>query len=654
MRLRRPKDMGYIPLSRRFTLAFAIVILAFASFFAMFLEGRVRNIMKDQTKARTEAVARSIAGSAATYLFAYDYISLQQIAEGAHLQDPGVLLVVIYDKEGRVGGHNSNPELIGRVVEDDWCKQVIESSELCLRVATLEISGGERTPVMEVGLPVLPEGENGARWGTVDVALSLEPLRREIFLMRAMVIILAVIGVLLGTLAAHILSKRITRPIGELVSASRNLGEGRWEPTWSLETGDEIGVLAAAFRDAAQKLTLNQRQLLAAQEELRLLNVSLEETVRLRTRELHESRELYRLLVENAPDPFILVRNGEILFANAAFEELFGNGQARGEGNRSLSKVVHPDFREQMESIQQDAMETGEPMSSDVQGINTAGVPVELEVRGKRVTYRKEGALEIIFVDVTQRRRLLRQLVQSERLRAMGEVTAMVAHNFNNILAVIVARVQYLMKRLGDAVSAKSLQTIEEASHRGAEMVRKVQEFYGEQTDLQFTDVCVNAMVREVVDYVVNYWQVTRGDGGRIRVEMDLESTPFVWGAEPLLQDALKRILLNSAEAMPNGGMIRVNTKALDDRIQISVRDEGVGMDKEVLRRAFDPFFSTKGSRLRGLGLTAALGIIQRHNGSIELSSEAKAGTLVLVFLPISRAKQRLVGKRTSDRNMAA
>jgi PAS domain S-box-containing protein len=630
---------------------FALVILVMAGSLALFLEGRVRELMLDQTEARADAIARSIVGSATKHLYAYDYISLQQIAEGAHLQDPGILRVVIHDKEGRVGGHSADRELIGRVPEDDWCVCAVGSEKMCLRETELEIQEGKSVQALEVGLPVLPEGADGARWGTVEVALSLEPLRREIFLMRALVTALAVIGVLLGTLAAHILSKRITRPIGELVSASRNLGEGCWESTWSLETGDEIGILAKAFRDAAQKLTQNQRQLLAAQEDLRLLNAGLEETVELRTRELQESRELYRLLVENAPDPFVLVQGDEILFANAAFEELFGSVEKEGKKLDRLSRIIHPDYRGQMGNIQEQAMETGEPMSGDVQGINTTGVPVELEVRGKRVMYRRKKALEIILVDVTQRRRLLRQLVQSERLRAMGEVTAMVAHNFNNILAVIVARVQFMMVKLKDATFKKSLKAIEEASHRGGEMVRKVQEYYGEQSDLQFTDVCVNAMVREVVDYVTNYWQVTRGEGGPIRVEMNLESTPFVWGAEPLLQDALKRVLLNAAEAMHNGGLIQVHTSAANEQVQISIRDEGVGMEGGVLRRAFDPFFSTKGSRLRGLGLTAALGIMQRHNGSIELKSEPERGTEVLAILPVSRTRQRLVGKRVDSSN---
>jgi signal transduction histidine kinase len=108
----------------------------------------------------------------------------------------------------------------------------------------------------------------------------------------------------------------------------------------------------------------------------------------------------------------------------------------------------------------------------------------------------------------------------------------------------------------------------------------------------------------------------------------------------------LKRVLLNAAEAMPNGGLIQVHTSAASEQVQINIGDEGVGMEREVLRRAFDPFFSTKGSRLRGLGLTAALGIIQRHNGSIELKSECEQGTEVLVALPVSRTRQRLVGKR--------
>ncbi|MBD3337401.1 MAG: hypothetical protein GF355_17955, partial [Candidatus Eisenbacteria bacterium] len=190
---------------------------------------------------------------------------------------------------------------------------------------------------------------------------------------------------------------------------------------------------------------------------------------------------------------------------------------------------------------------------------------------------------------------------------------------------------------------------------KGAEIVRKIQEFYGDEADLKFAELSVNTLIRDVTVYVENLWKVSNGGGWRpVRVELDLQPTPFVWGAEPLLQDALKRILINSSEAMPDGGSIRIHSGTVGDQVIIRIQDEGEGMPPEVLRRAFDPFFTTKGSRLRGLGLPAALGVVQRHRGRIEVQSENGRGTLVVITLPAARLRQKLVGHAGNGHDEAA
>jgi two-component system sensor histidine kinase AtoS len=658
MSVLREAPRSYIPLNRRFTIAFALVILGLVGLMALLIEFQHRSTIRSESRARTTAIARSIAGSAATSLVAYDYIAVQQIADGAHRQDPLIVYVIIHDKEGRVAGHSAHPEMVGRLLQDSRSIRARASTEPLIQ------EGKSETPersisILEVDLPVRPDGPKGVRWGTVRVGLSLESFHREIAFVRRMLIAQALLGILLGVVAGHILSRRITRPIKKLVEASRSLAEGRWDSSLKIETGDEIGILAHAFSEAAGKLTQKERELLAAQDELEKLNAGLEETVSLRTEELMASRELYQLLVENAPDPFVLVQNEKITFANKAFEDLFGPWERETPANaRPIAEVFHPSRRGEMSGLLAKGLQSDKAFLNETQGVSASGAPLELEVRGRKVSYQDETALELILVDITNRRRLLRQLVQSERLRAMGEVTTMVAHNFNNVLAIMLARSQFLRMRIKEEALQKSLTAIEQAAQKGAEIVRRIQEFYGEEVDLKFAEISVNTTLRDVVVYVENFWQVSRGESWHsIQVEMDLQPTPFVWGAEPLLQDAFKRILLNSAEAMPEGGQIRIHSGAVNDQVIIRIQDNGTGMPAEVLRRAFDPFFTTKGSRLRGLGLPAAMGIVQRHRGRLELQSEPGQGTLVVITLPAARLHRNLVGQTdagASDRPNAA
>ena len=147
-------------------------------------------------------------------------------------------------------------------------------------------------------------------------------------------------------------------------------------------------------------------------------------------------------------------------------------------------------------------------------GQTRAGRPVELEVRGRGVKFRGGTAVELVLADVGEKKRLLRQVVQHERLRAMGEMTTMVAHNFNNLLAVVLGRSQLLLRKTEDPEVREGLELIKTHAVRAGEMVRQLQEYFGEQVDLRFTEVDLNASVREVTVYLESLWR-TMGEPGR-------------------------------------------------------------------------------------------------------------------------------------------
>jgi PAS domain S-box-containing protein len=425
-----------------------------------------------------------------------------------------------------------------------------------------------------------------------------------------------------------------------LVKRASELAEGNRDFDFHIDTGDEIEELGERFRDAAESLEQQRQQLIEARDELASLNATLEEKVRDRTRELVASREKYRLLVDASPDPLCLIQKGRFQFVNRAFVETFGYTEEQvAADDFSIEKVVHPDFTRVALEVLNRAEQNDEPVDTDWVGIGRGGRSLDLSVRGRRVTYQESPAVELLLIDLTDKKRLMRQVVHHERMRGIGEMTAMVAHNFNNLLAVILGRTQLIQERSKDPMVCKGLEIIRTSALQGGEIVRRIQDYTSDTADMHFQEIHLGSVVRDVASYLENYWRMTRGTGsGPVQMELDLAAVPPVLGSEALLTDLMKHILFNAAESMPNGGTIRASVGMRGDSVAVRIEDSGVGLSTEARRRAFDPFFTTKGSRHRGLGLSASYGIIQRHRGRIEMLDREEGGTAVEISLPVHRA----------------
>ena len=332
---------------------------------------------------------------------------------------------------------------------------------------TFPSAHGREGPVIECSAPVRVGGAEGERWGTVRVGLSLKPVQREMMVARVSLLLAVFCGVLAAVFASHTLARRITRPLAHLVDAATEMERGRWNREFSIRTGDEIEELAGRFARAAGSLDRQKKELLAAKEELTALNATLEEKVQRRTAELADSREKYRLLVEGSPDAFVLLEQDRIAFANRAFLKIFQYPADSGVLENLLwTQVIHSDFHRAARDHIRRAEESLGDFHAELIGQTRAGRPVELEVRGRGVKFRGGIAVELVLADVGEKKRLLRQVVQHERLRAMGEMTTMVAHNFNNLLAVVLGRSQLLLRKTDDPEVREGLETDQDA--RGA------------------------------------------------------------------------------------------------------------------------------------------------------------------------------------------
>jgi PAS domain S-box-containing protein len=276
--------------------------------------------------------------------------------------------------------------------------------------------------------------------------------------------------------------------------------------------------------------------------------------------------------------------------------------------------------------------------------------------------YSSDGQLFAwLFVgkDVTDQRHLQNQIVQVERLKALGEMASGVAHDFNNILAGILGKTQVMLGALerGNVPDPQNLRTslkvIERTTIQGAQTVKRIQDFTRIRTDQKFHRVDLNQVIADAMNIIR---PVLRDQDELKGVKIELQflqgNVPVISGISSELADVIVNVISNAIDAMPEGGVIQISSGAYqaesNEYAEIKIKDTGIGMSSEVKQKVFDPFFSTKGPKGTGLGMSVAYGIVARHHGNISLESELGQGTTCMLHFPAATEVERVNRARTA------
>jgi signal transduction histidine kinase len=228
------------------------------------------------------------------------------------------------------------------------------------------------------------------------------------------------------------------------------------------------------------------------------------------------------------------------------------------------------------------------------------------------------------------------ELVRGETLRAIGQLSSGMVHHLNNLFAVMLGRIELVMPRVSDPAVQQSLEVVRRVAQEGAEVARRVERFTRLQPPVELMPLNLAELAREVAELGrVRIQNVA--DLRRIEIAHEGGATPPVHGEPLALREVLVNLVVNAVEAMPEGGRVSVRTWADHDGVHCAVTDTGVGMSDETRRRVLEPFFTTKGPRSTGLGLSVAYGTIERHGGSLSIDSAEGKGTTVTVTLPVVR-----------------
>jgi signal transduction histidine kinase len=227
-----------------------------------------------------------------------------------------------------------------------------------------------------------------------------------------------------------------------------------------------------------------------------------------------------------------------------------------------------------------------------------------------------------------------RRIVDDARLRATEEVAAGVAHHVNNRLTVILAGIQLLMPKLGHNRDwRRALEVVERTTLDTARLIDRLRQFTMGRPRGAAESADINLAVQRAVELCRPDHAEAEARGVSVEIVLELATVPRVVADEALVEEALAHLVRNAIEALAGPGTVTITTWAAGGNVLCAVSDTGIGMPEDVMERAAEPFFTTKGPQRPGLGLSCALGLVRQLRGQLDIRSEVNAGTRVTVAL---------------------
>ncbi len=379
---------------------------------------------------------------------------------------------------------------------------------------------------------------------------------------------------------------------------------------------------------------------------------------------LRDSEERYRLLFETIPHPMWVYDLASLDFLAVNEAAVRHYGYSREEFLSMTIRDIRP------------PEETGRLMESAArvaQGIDEAGIGrhrrkdgsvIEVEITSHTLAFGGHRAELVMAVDVTEKRDLQRQLLQSQKLESIGTLASGIAHDINNILTIILGYASLLSSHRTDRERfQKDVDVIMDSVRRGAGLVQQIL-LFARKTESHIEPIDVNRVVGDLARVLKETFPRT------IVIRTELEAgLPSITLDPNHLHQALLNLCVNARDAMPAGGTLTMATAIVDGTtvarrfgrgreeryVCLSVRDTGEGMPDKVRARIFDPFFTTKEKgKGTGLGLAVVFGIVESHQGFIEVQSEPGQGSTFDLYFPAPFGEMPAPGAAASQRSSRA
>jgi PAS domain S-box-containing protein len=388
---------------------------------------------------------------------------------------------------------------------------------------------------------------------------------------------------------------------------------------------------------------LNSIELIELDGEICMLSMLYDITERQRTEAaLRDSEEQYRLIAEHSRDLIVLLDpQGRVLYASPSHQPVLGYAPVELIG-RNVLTIIHPDDRAPMLREWATLAAKGH-IQTTVRVRHANGDWLVLETSSSILG--QQGSTLNVARDVTERKRLESQLLQSQKMETVGRLAGGIAHDFNNLLTAITGYADLALEDLPpDSPVRSDIQELRKAADRATGLTSQLLAFARKQmiepriVNLNLLINDMEGFIRRLIGEQIELSSLLVPDLGSVRVDTNQ------------IEQVVINLVINARDAMPQGGRLTIETAnvMLDTEyagehidvmagrfVLLTVGDTGIGMDAEVQEHLFEPFFTTKGpGKGTGLGLATCYGIVKQHGGYILPYSEPGRGTLMKVYLP--------------------
>lgn len=446
-------------------------------------------------------------------------------------------------------------------------------------------------------------------------------------------------------LSQAVLKGKVTR--NEEVIIRNNDGEDRWVMVNAAPVYNEEGVIISGI---VIFLDITDRKLAEAQREVALGALS-------------ESEEKYRHLIQHSADAIYLLYNRRFEIVNEKFEEMFGLSlKDINKPEFDFINLVAPKSRPLVEERIQ-RQKKGETLKPKYEftALNAQGQEIDVETSVTYIKYKDGMATQGIIRDITERKKLERELRQAQKMESVGRLAGGVAHDFNNMLGVILGYSELALNKMDSAHPFfATLQHIRKAAHHSADLTRQLLAFARKQTvapkvlNLNDTVEGMLKMLRRLMGEAIDLVWHPGKNLGKVKIDpsqIDQILANLCVNARDAIGDT-GRVTIETHPAIFDDDYCRLHSGSVPGKyVLLSVSDTGCGMNAETLSHVFEPFFTTKEiGKGTGLGLATVYGIVKQNNGFINVYSEPGFGTTFKIYIPRYMAKAEHTRKKETPK----
>lgn len=561
-------------------------------------------------------MASNLAESAEHLVLVQDMDHLQEHVEELKESDGDIAYVYVADSENAVLAHTfedgfpadlSGVNTLGPA--DEWRRETLDTVEEGI--------------VHDIAVPLFR-----GKVGVVHVGVWEHRIRRTIARLTWALVGIAGAVLLVAVGLAAIVSSVVTKPVRSLTKAAQKIRDGNLGECVVANTRDEIGELVDSFNQMSDEL-LKQHRVLDDRNRL----------IRLTQEQASWERDKLRAIIDSMAEGVIFVdAKGAISLCNKSAERIWGKS-ANNMLGRPLLECHPPHMHGRiLKILAQAEREPGFAVAQTMEAGKGHRLSSYSSVHSEDGRYL---GLVLLTSDISERialeqekARLRDQLFQQEKMVLIGQIAASVAHELNTPLGTILLRAQLLRRDTAGNGDLPDLEVLGGEARRCRRIIDALLGF-SRRSEGVMSKADVSSLIRESLSIVEHDLELKNivveadyaCDGATVCVDINQ------------IQQVILNLVTNAADAMPDGGRLRIATSLQPDhgRVEIKITDNGCGMEQDVLDRALDPFFTTKErGKGTGLGLAICERIVEEHEGELEIHSRPGEGTAVSIRLPLA------------------